>query len=99
LRYQGVRHVADGNDDRVCRNYELSPLNRNRPPPARSIRFSEFHLLAFQSRDSVPAIREDSQGIGEQMENHPFFPRMMDFFTASRHFHPAAPINDGRIGT
>ena len=89
-----VEGLADGDQHVVAFHEEVRPLDRNRPSAAAGVGLAQFHLLAPNTPYFTALVLLDAHRIGQQMKVDTLFVRLVDFRLHSRHFGPAAAVDD-----
>lgn len=91
---QGVRLVADGDDEEVCGEDELAIWDRDGAAAAGGVVGAELIAEAFDGGDAALGVAEDTLGILEEVELDAFLLGVEDFFVAGGHFEQGTAVDE-----
>ena len=94
VKDQRVQLGTDGHDDHIDRNLKVGAFLDDWFSSAGGIRFTEFHLHAFDGSDVAVFITEDLNRIVQKLEDDAFFHRVMYFLRSGRKLREGSSVDD-----
>ena len=100
---QGIAAVAEGDDDRIARDFVFASRNRDGAPSARCVGFAEFVSQRFDTAHAAVQRfvfafdAEHFDRVFEEAEFDALFFRVTDFFFSSGHFIARSAVHDADV--